>query len=411
MNGETLYFNSWFSATEDGITYRYSKHVFIGSERLVTRVRQERDYNWDSEDVTTYYYHPDHLGSVSVVSNHQGVPYERVEYLPFGEVWIEDVDAATRYIPFRFTSKELDRETGLYYYGARYYEPKVSRWMSADPAGFALINPNRGGYSVIEATNWYAYVSNNPVNYVDPTGMYDWEDFDTGLPKENYSPPSPYPSNGGGGNRPSSSSSDSGDSGSGGSSSSNSSSTNSNLADTQAALNASLNGTVHSLDNEINIGEAVILFKSYSYLLDKKTEDFVNNASEEELIAVLLGVTIYVLNAKDMGLVQETMESEGVESYIDDPAGIGIGTSIYIDKDAFRNDTTGELLGHEAVHILQAAAHGSLEGMLEAYGNDMDGMETAAYEFGGYHKLYSRKTQRKKAKLPPVFQEHPIRRK
>ena len=57
-----------------------------------------------------------------------------MEYLPFGEVWIEDVDAATRYIPFRFTSKELDRETDLYYYDVRYYEPKVSRWMSADPA-------------------------------------------------------------------------------------------------------------------------------------------------------------------------------------------------------------------------------------------------------------------------------------
>jgi len=125
----------------------------------------------------TYYYHPDHLGSVSVVSNHRGEPYERVEYLPFGEIWIEEADPATAgYIPFRFTSKELDEETGLYYYGARYYEPATSRWMSPDPAGFELINPMdedgepRAGYSVIEALNWYAYVSNNPVKYVDPTG-------------------------------------------------------------------------------------------------------------------------------------------------------------------------------------------------------------------------------------------------
>ena len=93
-----------------------------------------------------------------------------MEYLPFGEVWIEENDPATSYIPFRFTSKELDRETGLYYYGARYYESRASRWMSADPAGWELVNPNRTGYSVIEATNWYAYVSNNPVKYVDPMG-------------------------------------------------------------------------------------------------------------------------------------------------------------------------------------------------------------------------------------------------
>jgi len=135
------------------------------------------------EEEVTYLYHPDHLGSVSVVSNQKGLPYERVEYLPFGEVWIEETDPATGYIPFRFTSKELDEETGLYYYGARYYEPTISRWMSADPAGFALSNPNRSGYSIIEAANWYAYVSNNPVIYVDPTGMEgtsarNFKDFD-----------------------------------------------------------------------------------------------------------------------------------------------------------------------------------------------------------------------------------------
>jgi len=100
-----------------------------------------------------------------------------VEYLPFGEVWIEENDPASSYIPFRFTSKELDRETGLYYYGARYYESRASLWMSADPAGWELVNPMgsngkpKASYSVIEATNWYAYVSNNSVKYVDPTGM------------------------------------------------------------------------------------------------------------------------------------------------------------------------------------------------------------------------------------------------
>ena len=78
----------------------------------------------------------------------------------------------------RFTAKELDSETALYYFGARYMDPRTSRWISSDPSGFQLINPMdeegkpRSGYSVIEATNWYSYVSNNSVKYVDPNGMW-----------------------------------------------------------------------------------------------------------------------------------------------------------------------------------------------------------------------------------------------
>ncbi|MGM0635273.1 MAG: RHS repeat-associated core domain-containing protein [Bacteroidota bacterium] len=62
--------------------------------------------------------------------------------------------------PFRFNAKELDEETGNYYYGARYYDPKFSIWISVDPLAEQM-------------PEWssYAYTFNNPVNYVDPTGM------------------------------------------------------------------------------------------------------------------------------------------------------------------------------------------------------------------------------------------------
>jgi len=80
-------------------------------------------------------------------------------------------------LPYRFTGKELDRETGLYYYGARYLNPKTSRWVSGDPAGWELINPmekdgkSKEDYLIIESTNWYTYTSNNPIKYFDPAGM------------------------------------------------------------------------------------------------------------------------------------------------------------------------------------------------------------------------------------------------
>jgi RHS repeat-associated protein len=60
--------------------------------------------------------------------------YERIEYTPYGESWIEKAADGVEMLPFRFTGKELDAETGLHYYGARYLNPKTSVWISADPA-------------------------------------------------------------------------------------------------------------------------------------------------------------------------------------------------------------------------------------------------------------------------------------
>jgi RHS repeat-associated protein len=80
-----------------------------------------------------YFFHPDHLGSTSYVTDDKGALYEHLQYFPFGETWVQEGQPSQR-IPYLFTSKELDEETGLYYFGARYYDPRMSLWVSADPA-------------------------------------------------------------------------------------------------------------------------------------------------------------------------------------------------------------------------------------------------------------------------------------
>ncbi|MFV0291232.1 MAG: JAB-like toxin 1 domain-containing protein [Mangrovibacterium sp.] len=81
--------------------------------------------------------------------------------LPFGEVFIEERNN-TWNTPFLFNGKELDEETGLYYYGARYYDARVSLWYGVDPVSEL-------------APSWspYRYCFNSPVNYIDPAGMLD----------------------------------------------------------------------------------------------------------------------------------------------------------------------------------------------------------------------------------------------
>lgn len=92
--------------------------------------------------------------------------------MPFGEVFIEERNN-TWNTPYLFNAKELDEETGLYYYGARYYDPRSSIWISVDPPlvnGYYLDGHHDGGIYNSYNINPYLYCRANPILFRDPDG-------------------------------------------------------------------------------------------------------------------------------------------------------------------------------------------------------------------------------------------------
>jgi RHS repeat-associated protein len=115
------------------------------------------------------FYHLDAIGNVRAVTNATGAVVERHDYLPFGEECTTGVCASNPGItasqPRHFTSKERDTETGLDYFGGRYYRSNIGRFTTVDPAYVLqqnLVDPQRW--------NKYSYVRNNPLKYTDPDG-------------------------------------------------------------------------------------------------------------------------------------------------------------------------------------------------------------------------------------------------
>jgi RHS repeat-associated protein len=108
-------------------------------------------------------YHPDYLSNTEYVTDAGGYVYQYLFYSPFGEsLYSQHAQTGEYNTPHRFNAKELDEETGLYYYGARYYNPRVSVWLGVDP--LAHISPDKTPYH---------FVSNNPIMKIDPDGRHD----------------------------------------------------------------------------------------------------------------------------------------------------------------------------------------------------------------------------------------------
>ena len=108
------------------------------------------------EDI--FYYHSDHLGSTSYITDAKANVAQFDAYLPYGELLVDE-HSSSEEMPYKFNGKEFDEETGLYYYGARYMNPRTSLWYGVDP--LAEKYPSVGAY---------VYCVDNPIRLIDPNG-------------------------------------------------------------------------------------------------------------------------------------------------------------------------------------------------------------------------------------------------
>ena len=212
LQSAMFYPNAYLNFNQNG---EYTKHYYNGAERIASRLgsstqptdatsndrleyrmmREEEKFRENIQELVSdgqpvsfqgtvninslqpvnatsniFYYHTNHLGSTAYVTDNNATITQGFLYAPFGEITTEfNATFGNDIIPkYSFNAKELDEETGMYYYEARYYKPPV--FTSRDP--------------MFEKYFWmtpYAYCANNPVKYVDPDGR----DFDTEIDQEN----------------------------------------------------------------------------------------------------------------------------------------------------------------------------------------------------------------------------------
>ena len=123
-------------------------------------------YGYIPNDTTKeeiFFYHSDHLGSTSYITDDKANITQYDAYLPYGELLVDE-HSSSEELPYKFNGKQFDEETGLYYYGARYMNPVTSLWYGVDPLAEKYAN--------ISA---FLYCHANPIRLLDPNGEYDFE--------------------------------------------------------------------------------------------------------------------------------------------------------------------------------------------------------------------------------------------
>jgi RHS repeat-associated protein len=165
----TYYIDKYYEKQYNGVS---RNHYFLGTINLAVEPLS-------GANAGVYYILTDHLGSSSLTTNSFGNMTERTEYYPYGSVaaTASNQDIGNHY---KFTGKEADAENNLQYFGARYYDNRVGKFTSVDPAMLILHDPqllkNMNGRTLYDwlsnpqSLNGYSYSTNNPIIYIDPDG-------------------------------------------------------------------------------------------------------------------------------------------------------------------------------------------------------------------------------------------------
>jgi RHS repeat-associated protein len=151
--------NDKVDKAENNINYVHEKLSLNPPALNSTNDYVEESSNFNHlRNLDYFYFHPDHLGSSSYITNAAGMVSQHMEYLPFGETLVDEHTNSYN-SPFKYNGKEFDEETGNYYYSSRYYDPKLSIFLSVDEHYF-----NYPSFSP------YAYTFQNPIIHIDPDG-------------------------------------------------------------------------------------------------------------------------------------------------------------------------------------------------------------------------------------------------
>ncbi|MBK9293567.1 MAG: RHS repeat-associated core domain-containing protein [Oligoflexia bacterium] len=154
------------------ILARYTQSGLRTDDTLAVDVTSQGQSANVAQNAQSYYYLKDALGSVTDITDSSGNLVQHYNYTSFGTIQnIKDgagADITTSPIvntAYTYTNRELDSETGNYYYRARYYDPQIGRFLQEDPHPGKITLPS----SVI---NRFNYVNNNSINLVDPSGKF-----------------------------------------------------------------------------------------------------------------------------------------------------------------------------------------------------------------------------------------------